>query len=146
MKRILGLPGDQIAFRDGALAVNGEELETRPFGIPFEDDRGRTLKVYEQRVGSRAWKISDDPEINVPDPAPITVPAGRYFVLGDNRDHSKDSRYWGTVARNELLGPVTQIYWSWDFNGSWAELLNPGVWWDLLSTTTWWNRIGATIE
>jgi hypothetical protein len=49
----------------------------------------------------------------------------------------------GTVARSELLGPVTQIYWSWDFNGSWTQLLDPLVWWDLLATKTRWDRVGA---
>ncbi len=146
VKRILGLPGDQIAFRDGAIAVNGEWVETRPLGVTFVDERGGRLDVYEQSVGSRTWRILDDPAGDFPDPEPITVPEGRYYVLGDNRDHSKDSRVWGTVARNDMLGPVTQIYWSWDFNGAWAELLDPRVWWDLLSMRTRWERIGLGVQ
>lgn len=144
MKRVLGLPRDRITFRGRTLAVNGDSLERRPLGVAFLDDRGRRLDVYEQRVDSRAWKILDNPVVDLPDPAPMTVPEGRYYVLGDNRDHSKDSRYWGTVARNELLGSVTRIYCSWDFNGTWAQLLDPRVWWDLLSTKTRWDRIGLT--
>jgi signal peptidase I len=146
VKRILGLPGDRIAFQDASISVNGEPVETRAVGGPFLDDRGRTLDVYEERVGSRAWQILDDPAIDLPEPTPITVPEGRYFVLGDNRDHSKDSRFWGTVARDNLHGPVTQIYWSWDFNGTWAELLDPRVWWELLSRRTRWDRVGLAVQ
>jgi signal peptidase I len=146
VKRILGLPGDPIAFRDGAAVVNGEMIETRPLGATFVDERGGRLDVYEQRVGSRTCKILDDPARDLPDPGPITVPEGWYYVLGDNRDHSKHSRVWGTVARNDMLGPVAQIYWSWDFNGTWAELLDPRAWWDLLSKKTRWERVGLTVQ
>ena len=46
-------------------------------------------------------------------------------MLGDNRDHSKDSRYWGTVRLAEIKGPAFLLYWSWDFSGGWLELLQP---------------------
>ena len=146
VKRIVGLPGDRIAFRDGTITVNGVPLAMRRLGGHFLDDRGHPLDVYEEKVDTRAWEVLDDPAIDLPDPAPITVPEGRYYVLGDNRDHSKDSRYWGTVGQNELLGPVTQIYWSWDFNGAWTELLHPRVWCDLLATKTRWDRIGLSVQ
>jgi signal peptidase I len=146
VKRIVGLPGDRIAIRRGTIERNGVLLERRSLGVTFQDDRGHGLEVYEERDGSRSWRILDDPAIELPDPAPVTVPEGRYFVLGDNRDHSRDSRFWGTVARADLVGPTTAIYWSWDFNGAWVELLDPLGWWDLLSRRTRWARIGSAIE
>jgi len=73
------------------------------------------------------------------------VEPGRYFVLGDNREHSNDSRRWGTVRRQEIAGPAFLLYWSWDFEGSFAELLDPRAWWELLARKTRWERIGEPI-
>jgi hypothetical protein len=70
------------------------------------------------------------------------VEEGRYFMLGDNRDYSKDSRYWGTVRLAEIKGPAFVIYWSWNFNGGWGELANPVTWWTLLTDKMRWERIG----
>jgi hypothetical protein len=81
-----------------------------------------------------------------PQQAPFRVPAGRYFMMGDNRDWSNDSRRWGTVALADLKGPAFVLYWSWDWNGGWASLLNPLTWWDLVTTRTRWDRIGDTIR
>jgi signal peptidase I len=67
-------------------------------------------------------------------------------MLGDNRDHSKDSRIWGTVRLAEIKGPAFLLYWSWDFNGSWERLLNPKTWWVLLTQKMRWERIGDRIE
>ena len=147
VKRIIGLPGDRIAFRSGRVFVNGEPIETRPLDQSFVDDTGNTLAVNQVTLGDRSFQILDDPNVNFPGPADtITVEPGRYFMLGDNRDHSKDSRFWGTVRLAEIKGPAFVLYWSWDFNGSWAELLNPLTLFDLLTQKMRWNRIGERVE
>jgi signal peptidase I len=73
----------------------------------------------------------------------FTVAPGRYFMLGDNRDFSKDSRVWGSVRLAEIKGPAFMLYWSWTFNGDWMELLRPATWW---GADVRWGRIGAAIE
>jgi signal peptidase I len=146
VKRIVGVPGDRLAFRDGQLWVNGERVATRPVDEPFQDDLGRLLGVAEVSLDGRTFRVLDDPEVSLPEPAEVTVPPGRYFMLGDNRDHSKDSRFWGTVDLAEIKGPAIFLYWSWDFNGSWASLLNPLTWWELLTGKMRWERMGDLVR
>jgi len=147
VKRIIGLPGDRIAFRSGRVFVNGEPLEPHALGETFEDDSGNQLDVSELTLGERSFQILDDPRVNFTSPvASVTVEPGRYFMLGDNRDHSKDSRFWGTVRLAEIKGPAFILYWSWDFNGSWAELLNPLRLFELLTQKMRWNRIGDRVN
>jgi len=146
VKRIVALPGDRVVVRGDEVRVNGERVATRPLGEVFADERGHELELREVRQGERSYRILDDPVRRVPDPPPLTVPPGRYFMLGDNRDHSQDSRVWGTVRLAELKGPAWRLYWSWDFNGSWAALLNPLTWLDLLVGKTRWDRIGDRVH
>jgi signal peptidase I len=146
VKRIVGIPGDRLEFRDGTLWVNGEEVRAQPLAESFEDELGRRLDVAEVSFDERRFRVLDDPEIALPEPPPLTVPPGRYFMLGDNRDHSKDSRFWGTVDLAELKGPALILYWSWDFNGSWTELLNPLTWWQLLTGEMRWERMGRPVR
>ena len=146
VKRVIGLPGDRIEMRDGIVYLNGEPVEHRPLGETFSDEAGNALRVEEVSLDDRTFRVLDDPRLSLREPRPLTVEPGRYFVLGDNRDHSKDSRFWGTVRLAELKGPAFILYWSWDFNGSWAELLNPGTWWRLLTERMRWSRIGRPVE
>jgi signal peptidase I len=146
VKRIIGVPGDRIAFEHGLVVVNGEPVRPRPLDETFVDDAGTPLDVSEVSLGERTFRVLDDPRLSLPEPAPFTVPPGRYFMMGDNRDHSKDSRVWGTVEGADLKGPAIFLYWSWDFNGSWADLLNPLTWWRLLTDRMRWDRIGDVVE
>jgi signal peptidase I len=146
VKRIIGLPGDRIAFEDGLVVVNDEPIRPRRLDEIFVDDAGSDLDVSEVALGERSFHILDDPRLALPEPAPFTVPPDRYFMMGDNRDHSKDSRVWGTVEKADLKGPAIFLYWSWDFNGSWAELLNPLTWWHLLTAQMRWERIGDLVR
>ena len=146
VKRIIGIPGDHLEFRDGKVYVNGAAIEPRPLGESFVDDASRALSVSEVDLDGKRFEILDDPIVPALEPGPVTVPPRRYFMMGDNRDHSKDSRFWGTVDLAEFKGPAFVLYWSWDFTGSWAELLNPLTWWHLLSQETRWDRIGDVVH
>jgi len=97
LKRVVGVPGDRLSLAGGRLYVNG---------APAADG---FVRVVDAR---------HEPTLPGPDPLapwslhrPFTVPAGAYFVMGDNRTDSDDSRYWGTVARHQILGRAFFIYW-----------------------------------
>ena len=151
VKRVIGLPGDEIDFRNGKYYINGELIEAEPLGEVFDDPNGMRLDVSEVSLGPRAFKILDDPYNSGPmrttDGAPIAWPIrveeGRYLMFGDNRDHSKDGRVWGTVRLAEIKGPALIIYWSWNFNGGWLEVLNPVTWFTVEKR---WGRIGDLLD
>lgn len=146
VKRIVGLPGDRVDFDGDAVLIDGEPMETAFLDTGFEDESGHTLDIHAVRVEGREFRVLHDPRSPGPGNAAIDVPAGRYFVMGDNRDHSKDSRVWGTVRLEEMRGPAFVLYWSWDWKGSWRQLLSPLLWWDLLSDRMRWERIGEWIH
>jgi len=144
VKRIIGLPGDEIDFRGGDLYVNGELVQRQPMDEEFEAPDGGRLRVSEVSLDSHDFRILDDPYKSGPIGTwPVRVEPGRYFMLGDNRDNSKDSRVWGTVRHEELKGPAFILYWSWDFNGSWGQVLNPLTWW---SVEKRWSRMGDLVD
>ena len=135
-----------MEVRNGDVRVNGEPVAVRSLGETFRDDAGHDLDVYEVDLGSRGYRILDDPHTAGPEVQTLTVAPGRYFMLGDNRDYSKDSRIWGTVRLAEFKGPAFVLYWSWDFNGGWGELFSPRTWWTLLTEKMRWERIGNSIR
>jgi signal peptidase I len=93
VKRVIGLPGETVDVHDGAVWINGKKLEEN-YTI------GRT------EPPSKSSLIGDFPGL------PYTVPENCYFVMGDNRENSLDSRYWGCVPRNDILGTPVIIYMS----------------------------------
>jgi signal peptidase I len=147
VKRIIGLPGDRVEIRNGTVMVNGEPLETSDTGETFTDGFSRSLSIRRERSADREYQMLDDPSVRSRLPTgPWTVEEGRFFVMGDNRDHSNDSRVWGTVRKVDLKGPAFVLYWSWNYNGSWLGLLNPLTWFRLLSEETRWSRMGDSIR
>ena len=122
--------------------MNGEPIAARRTGDRFTDDAGRALDVQESAIGERRFAVLDDPEMRAK-PVTFEVEPGRYFMLGDNRDWSKDSREWGTVRRAEIKGPAFLLYWSWNFSGGWLELANPATW---MAAGVRWDRIGQAIR
>jgi len=142
VKRIIGLPGERIDIVDGVVFVNGEPIEGRGGADPIHDELGLALEVRRVAIGDRQVSLADDPEVRQP-PATFEVEPGRYFVLGDNRDWSRDSREWGTVRLADLKGPAFRLYWSWDFAGGWLDLLSPETW---ATVSVRWDRIGRAIQ
>ena len=90
IKRVIGLPGETIEIRDKVVYIDGQPIDepyvrhTKADNMPVRDNFG-----------------------------PFTIPEGEYFMMGDNREGSHDSRFWGTVKRSKLVGKALIIYWSW---------------------------------
>jgi signal peptidase I len=113
VKRVVGLPGERLRINDGRVTVNGIVLD-EPYaafepvaGNPFRDDF--PARVYTNPEVDPVWwkqmqSLTRDGE--------LVVPQGEYFVLGDNRNHSKDSRYWGFVSRQQIVARPLVIYFS----------------------------------
>jgi signal peptidase I len=146
IKRVVGLPGDTIEFDGAALRVNGSEKTKARSPEPISGTDGRPLFLRTEFLEATSYTVADDPDREGLSNEPVVVEPDRYFMAGDNRDNSNDSRYWGTVHRDDIVGRVTSLYWSWDFNGSSAELLNPATMWTLLRERTSWNRIGQEVR
>lgn len=145
VKRIVGLPGDRIYIRNGKVIVNGVPAEQIVTGDVFTDANGIALSVQEEVLGECIHSILDDPFVgNVPsDNREFIVPEGRYFMMGDNRDHSNDSRYWGTVRLEEMKGPAFLLYWSWDVNGNALQFFNPLNW---FTAEKRWGRVFSRVR
>lgn len=96
IKRIIGLPGDNVSIRNGSIYLNGEMLNESYIAADIETYPGNFLEAGET----------------------ITVPEGQYFVVGDNRPHSSDSRSWGYVTKDKITGRAWLIYWPLDQAGT----------------------------
>jgi signal peptidase I len=111
IKRVIGEPGDTVEIRHKQIFVNDEKIDD-PFGH-FVDGPGDQSRLT--------------PRDNY---GPVKVPADKVFVMGDNRDRSYDSRFWGFVPLDDVKGKAFVIYWSWDGEDRWVR----------------WERIGGLIH
>jgi signal peptidase I len=123
VKRVIGLPGDRIRLHDKAVFVNGSRLQEN-YVIHSTPNRDLYRDDFPLRYGfppdvNRRWRAEIDRHV---DHGELVVPPGHYFVMGDNRDQSLDSRYWGFVARGNIMGRPLLIYLSVnDGNGDGAS-------------------------
>jgi signal peptidase I len=115
IKRVVGTPGDTVQLRNKSVLVNGVVLDDKPFT---------------QRIDPGVIDGTINPRDNF---GPVTVPDGAYFVMGDNRDQSLDSRFWGFVREEKIRGKAFRIYWSWNGQGQWTEWVR-------------WDRFGKAIQ
>jgi signal peptidase I len=144
VKRIVGLPGDRVELRGGRVYVNDERMRAEPTGAIFVDGSGFRLKVKREELEACEHAVLENVgRGGLRDMPPIRVPAGRYFMMGDNRDHSRDSRSWGTVRFEEMKGPAFILYWSWDVKGNFLQFLNPVNWW---KADKRWDRLFQSVE
>jgi signal peptidase I len=143
VKRLVGLPGDRIDWRDGRIFINDEPVPVTPAHEPFVDASGIAFPSSWEDLGDCRHKILDDPRPRAPRDSRLErgtwiVEPGRYFMMGDNRDNSNDSRGWGTVREEELKGPAFILYWSWDVNGNMLSFFNPVNW---FTAEKRWDRV-----
>lgn len=120
--RVVGLPGEAVEVRGRLVYVNGMELSERHVTVELDVQFTGVLQEvssagngeYAVFHGSHESYDSSDAEVATEFGigSPFRVPADNYYVMGDNRDNSADSRFWGTVPRNLIVGKPTMIYWS----------------------------------
>lgn len=127
IKRLVALPGDVVEMRDEHLFINGQEAAYAMTGTVRETlPGGAALDAVQstERFDGSAHRVQFMPAIAARrDFAPVTVPAGQFMMLGDNRDNSADSRYIGFVPRNLLIGRAERILVSADMLGNWHPRL-----------------------
>lgn len=116
IKRVVGLPGETVEIKNRTIYIDD---------LAWDDPYGVYKGALYGSDASRSGRVGRNAHFG-----PYTVPDGQVFVMGDNRDRSFDSRYWGTVPVNDIKGKAWLIYWSWDSQNSWLRF----------------SRIGDTIQ
>ncbi len=135
IKRVVGLPGDEVAYLNQKLSINGQPVPTEAQGEHYDDDSLSYSPMFLEKLGDAQHKMRVDPQRSAyygPDPKrfPMAencryspegmvckVPPGHYFMMGDNRDNSQDSRFWGFVPDENIVGRAFLV---------WMNFSNPG--------------------
>jgi signal peptidase I len=121
IKRVIAVGGDTVEWRDEAPVVNGTPLARKPLDgdCRYQDYDSssnrweeRRCRAFEESLDGNSWRVIQDREPAMHSFALFTVPADSYYVLGDNRDNSHDSRYWGAVPADHVKGTAHWIWWS----------------------------------
>ena len=134
IKRIVGLPGDRIQVKGGILHINGEPVKREPIE-DWVDEQGtryhRYIETLPNGVQHVIIEISDDkPGMSADNTGEYVVPPGHYFGMGDNRDNSADSREWGYIPDENLVGRASFIFYSTAAGDLWPI-------WEAIPETRW---------
>jgi signal peptidase I len=114
VKRVVGLPGDQVQIVGGELYVNKVVVNAHRTSDPSQMDDGWGVVEYMETLGDVKHVIRRAQPTMFLNYGPVTVPEKSYFVMGDNRDRSSDSRVWGFVPEAAIVGKMRYVYFSWD--------------------------------
>ncbi|HTW65319.1 MAG TPA: signal peptidase I [Bryobacteraceae bacterium] len=117
VKRCIGVPGDHLKLINKVVYINGKPLN-EPYVIHRDDSlfyrdnfpQGEPEYIQDPKMAERAHQMLHNDVVN----GELVIPPGEYFAMGDNRDDSLDSRYWGLVPRDNILGKPLIIFWSYD--------------------------------
>lgn len=132
IKRVIALPGDTVGYFDKHVYINGQRIPQEPLGLydgVGQGDKMTNSLLKRELLPDQAHDIlimSERPSIE----GEIVVPEGHYFMMGDNRDNSNDSRYWGTVPEENIVGKAFMIWMNWDSSNNGVD----------------WKRLGSTIH
>jgi signal peptidase I len=132
VKRVIGLPGDEVALVNGRLSINGQPVvyedapPTVAAQIPLPERRAHDFA--RELLPGRPHPVMGSPALPALRTFEAKVPAGQYFMLGDNRDNSLDSRYFGSVKREQIIGKAKAVVLSFDrdrhYLPRWGRCLN----------------------
>jgi len=128
IKRVVGVPGDEVAWLNQRLTINGQEVPTEALGEFYDEDSMRYVPMFSERLGAVEHRILVDPRRPAffggdqkafpfhencrypPEGVVCKVPPGHYFMMGDNRDNSQDSRFWGFVPDANIVGKAFFVW------------------------------------
>lgn len=143
IKRVIGLPGDHIVYRDKKLIINNQPMSLTPVGDYSYTEPGDHMifaRILKEHIDGIEHNILHGEGQN-PGVLEFKVPEGHYFMMGDNRDRSNDSRYWGTVPEENVVGRAFLIWFSWDYGkDGLMSILGLG------KGGVSWTRIGSSIQ